>query len=102
MKRWRTRILLLAGGAALAIALPVLGPAFGQREKGPQSLLPPGFGEPNPAPKEKAPARPPPPAAAPAAPPAPGPATPAPAGAAPGEGAEGVAGVVESDEPAVE
>ncbi len=52
MKRWRTSALLLAGGAALAVAIP----AIGQRDKAPQSLLPPGFGEPPPpVPKEKAP-----------------------------------------------
>ena len=49
MKPWRARLLLLAGGAALAFAIP----AAGQRDKAPESLLPPGFGEPPPpAPKE--------------------------------------------------
>ncbi len=49
MKPLRARLLLLAGGAALAFAIP----AAGQREKAPESLLPPGFGEtPPPAPKE--------------------------------------------------
>lgn len=52
MKPWRAKLLLLAGGAALAFAIP----AAGQRDKGPESLLPPGFGEPPPpAPKEPAP-----------------------------------------------
>lgn len=52
MKPWRARLLLLAGGAAFAFALP----AAGQREKAPESLLPPGFGEPPPpAPKEPSP-----------------------------------------------
>lgn len=52
MKPLRARLLLLAGGAALAFAIP----AAGQREKAPESLLPPGFGEPPPpAPKEPAP-----------------------------------------------
>jgi hypothetical protein len=63
---------LLAGAAALAFAIP----APGQREEAPESLLPPGFGEPPPpAPKEprpdspdgpspQAPATPAPPAAA--------------------------------------
>lgn len=51
MKPLRAKLLLLAGGAALAFALP----AMGQREKGPESLLPPGFGEP-PPPAPKAPA----------------------------------------------
>ncbi|HEX8622225.1 MAG TPA: hypothetical protein VF718_09645 [Allosphingosinicella sp.] len=51
MKPLRARLLLLAGGAALAFAIP----AAGQREKAPESLLPPGFGEtPPPAPKEPA------------------------------------------------
>jgi hypothetical protein len=101
MKRWRTRILLLAGGAALAVTLPVFGPAFGQRDKAPQSLLPPGFGEQSPAPKEKAAERP--SAAAPAAAPAAGgPAETAPAGAAPAQAEPGVSAVVASDEPAVE
>jgi hypothetical protein len=68
MKPWRARLLLLAGGAALAFAIP----AAGQREKGPESLLPPGFGEPPPpAPKE-------PPTDNQAAPSPPAPATPAP------------------------
>src|SRR5579875_3671805 len=97
MKRWRTRILLLAGGAALAVAIP----ALAQRDKGPQSLLPPGFGEQPPPPKEKAPERPAAPAATPAAPTgsSPAPATPS---TTPPEAAPGIAGVVESDEPAVE
>ncbi|HYW15617.1 MAG TPA: hypothetical protein VE891_05635 [Allosphingosinicella sp.] len=55
MKPLRAKLLLFAGGAALAFALP----AMGQREKGPESLLPPGFGEPPPpapkAPSPKAP-----------------------------------------------
>ncbi|HEX8262970.1 MAG TPA: hypothetical protein VF547_08860 [Allosphingosinicella sp.] len=56
MKPWRARLLLLAGGAALAFAIP----AAGQRDTGPESLLPPGFGEPPPpAPKEPAPDAPP-------------------------------------------
>ena len=51
MKPLRAKLLLLAGGAALAFAIP----AMGQRESGPESLLPPGFGEP-PPPAPKAPA----------------------------------------------
>ncbi|HYD37502.1 MAG TPA: hypothetical protein VEA60_07805, partial [Allosphingosinicella sp.] len=52
MKPWRARLLILAGASALAFAIP----AAGQREKAPESLLPPGFGEPPaPAPKEPAP-----------------------------------------------
>jgi hypothetical protein len=50
MKRWRAELLLLSGAAALAFGLA---PAFGQQERAPESLLPPGFGEPDaPAPKE--------------------------------------------------
>jgi len=66
MKPLRARLLLLAGGAALAFAIP----AAGQREKGPESLLPPGFGEPPPpAPKEPGPDTPaPPPPSAPSTP----------------------------------
>ncbi|HEU0133798.1 MAG TPA: hypothetical protein VFR28_03165 [Allosphingosinicella sp.] len=67
MKPLRAKLLFLAGGAALAFAIP----AMGQREKGPESLLPPGFGEP-PPPAPKAP-----PAETPSAP-APAPATPSP------------------------
>ena len=69
MKRWRTKApLLLAGAAALAVAIP----AVGQRDKAPQSLLPPGFGEAAPPPpKEQAPAP------RPAAPASPAPAPPA-------------------------
>ncbi|MDB5736545.1 MAG: hypothetical protein JWO65_213, partial [Sphingomonas bacterium] len=51
--RNRAALALLAGAAAIAVAVPV----FGQQS--PQSILPPGFG---------APAAPPPPIAAPAAP----------------------------------
>jgi hypothetical protein len=65
MKPLRAKLLLVAGGAALAFALP----AMGQREKGPESLLPPGFGEPPPP--------------APKTPPSDNPATPAPASPAP-------------------
>ncbi|HYJ84127.1 MAG TPA: hypothetical protein VEW26_14940 [Allosphingosinicella sp.] len=73
MKPWRARLLLLAGGAALAFAIP----AMGQREKGPESLLPPGFGDPPPpAPKEPAPGT-------PATPATPSPSAPAPVPAAP-------------------
>jgi hypothetical protein len=51
MKRWRAKILLLGGAGALALGLA---PAFGQREPAPESLLPPGFGEPDaPASKEE-------------------------------------------------
>jgi hypothetical protein len=50
MKPSRARLLFLAGVAALGFAIP----AAGQRETGPESLLPPGFGEPPPpAPKDQ-------------------------------------------------
>jgi hypothetical protein len=107
MKRWRTRILLLAGGAALAIALPVFGPALGQRDKSPQSLLPPGFGDTSNAPKEKASERPSTATPSPAPPSAPTPVAPSePEAGGPAAGAAAAAPtvptVVESDEPAVE
>lgn len=44
MRPWRNRLLLAAGVAALAAAIPALGQ---------ESLLPPGFGDPEPAPKPK-------------------------------------------------
>ncbi len=74
MKPLRAKLLLFAGGAALAFAIP----AMGQREKGPESLLPPGFGEPPPpAPKVPAPKAPAAPSPSPSqsspAPPAPSP-----------------------------
>jgi len=72
MKSWRNKALLLAGGAALLIALPALS------QNAPESLLPPGFGDPQtlPPPEEKAaptpqpssPSSPASPSAAPAAP----------------------------------
>ena len=66
MKRWRTSLLLLGGAAAIGLAIPAAGQRDAQRDrgKGPESLLPPGFDQPPPAPKET----PPPPPAAPAAP----------------------------------
>ncbi len=68
MKPLRAKLLFLAGAAALAFAIP----AAGQRDQGPESLLPPGFGDPPPpAPKEPAPGT-------PATPSPPSPATPAP------------------------
>jgi hypothetical protein len=70
MKPLRAKLLLLAGGAALAFAIP----AMGQREKGPESLLPPGFGEPPPpAPKAPAPDAPGTPSTSSPPPPAPSP-----------------------------
>jgi hypothetical protein len=52
MKPSSPRLLLLAGAAALAFAIPAAGQR-GDRDKGPESLLPPGFGEPE-APPPKA------------------------------------------------
>jgi hypothetical protein len=76
MKPLRAKLLLLAGGAALAFAIP----AMGQRDKGPESLLPPGFGEPPPpAPKAPAPRDPSPDTPAPPSPSSPAPSAPAPA-----------------------
>jgi len=62
MKSWPLKALLLAGATGLLVAIP----AFGQ---GPESLLPPGFGDPKalPPPEEKA--APPPPRAQPRTPP---------------------------------
>lgn len=67
MKSWASSSLLLAGVAALVIAIP----ASSQESAAPESLLPPGFGDPEdlPPPVETAP--PPPPSA-------PGPSTPGP------------------------
>jgi hypothetical protein len=72
MRRWRTSLLLLAGTAALGLALP----AAGQREKS-KGPLPPGFDQPPPAPapRDNAPAAPA-PTPAPANPAAPAPASP--------------------------
>jgi hypothetical protein len=82
MKPLRAKLLLLAGGAALAFAIPAMGQRDSQRGGGPESLLPPGFGEPPPpAPKAPAPKAPAPdgPAATPApASPPPSPAPPRP------------------------
>jgi hypothetical protein len=104
MKRWRTSLLLLAGGTALALAIP----AFGQRDKAPQSILPPGFGDTSNVPRKAPAERPAPPAPAaapaaptPAAPAAAGPGAPA-AGTAPAQAAPGASTTVTSDEPAVE
>ncbi|HEX8191304.1 MAG TPA: hypothetical protein VF552_00245 [Allosphingosinicella sp.] len=48
MRRWRNRLLLVAGVSALAAAIPALG------QDTPESLLPPGFGDPDaPAPKQE-------------------------------------------------
>ena len=44
MKRWRSKLILLGGAAALAAAIPALG------QEAPESLLPPGFGDPPPPP----------------------------------------------------
>jgi hypothetical protein len=70
MKPLRAKLVFLAGGAALAFGIP----AAGQRDSGPESLLPPGFGEPPPpAPKGPAPDAP-----VTTAPPSPAPAAPSP------------------------
>jgi hypothetical protein len=77
MKPLRAKLLLLAGGAALAFAIPAMGQRDSQRGGGPESLLPPGFGEPPPpAPKAPAPKEPQPAAPAPPSPAAPAPAAP--------------------------
>ncbi|HEX8216279.1 MAG TPA: hypothetical protein VF577_02325, partial [Allosphingosinicella sp.] len=47
MRRWPNKALLIAGVAALVAAIPALG------QDSPESLLPPGFGDPEPAPKEE-------------------------------------------------
>jgi hypothetical protein len=44
MKRWRNNLLLAAGAAAAALAIPALS------QETPESLLPPGFGDPAPPP----------------------------------------------------
>ena len=41
MKRWRNKLLLLGGVAALGLSIPALG------QESPESLLPPGFGDPD-------------------------------------------------------
>jgi hypothetical protein len=53
MKFWPNKALLLVGAASLGVALP----AFSQDRDAPESLLPPGFGDPQalPPPEEKAP-----------------------------------------------
>ena len=53
MKSWRSNGLLLAGAALLLVAIP----ALSQNREAPESLLPPGFGDPKalPPPEEKAP-----------------------------------------------
>jgi hypothetical protein len=45
MQRWRTRLLLLGTISALGLAIPALG-----QEAPPESVLPPGFGDPEPQP----------------------------------------------------
>ncbi|HEX8256912.1 MAG TPA: hypothetical protein VF589_04715, partial [Allosphingosinicella sp.] len=52
MKPWRSKLFLLGGAAALALAIPALG------QEAPESLLPPGFGDPAgppPPPQQQAP-----------------------------------------------
>ena len=65
MKSWPAKALLLGSAASLLLAIP----ALSQENEAPQSLLPPGFGDPQnlPPPEQKAaPDRPPPPRASPA------------------------------------
>jgi len=86
MSSWPARALLLAGAAALLGAIP----ASSQEREAPESLLPPGFGDPEalPPPENKA---------QPAPRPAPG--TPAPAPrSAPGAPGAPLPGLVESDQ----
>ena len=67
MKSWRRKALFLAGAASLLLAIP----AFSQDQDDPESLLPPGFGDPKalPPPENKAaPSQGPQPAAPPVAP----------------------------------
>jgi hypothetical protein len=87
MKRWRASLFLLSGAAALAFALP----ATGQQEKDPESLLPPGFGDPPAVPPgdQPDPDRP----ASPSPPPAPAPGTPP----SPGDPLAGIADAAEAD-----
>jgi hypothetical protein len=55
MKSWPAKALLLAGFGALVVGIP----ALGQDRDAPESLLPPGFGDPQtlPPPEEKGPAQ---------------------------------------------
>jgi hypothetical protein len=71
MKPWRSKLLLLGGAAALALAIPALG------QEAPESLLPPGFGEPDAPPPPPQQQTPPPGTPAPSATPG-GPAGPVP------------------------
>ena len=64
MKRWRNKLFLACGTAALIAAIP----AIGQEAEAPESLLPPGFGDPEaplPPPAESNTAQPPRPSPAP-------------------------------------
>lgn len=81
--RWKRGLLAAAGISALALSIPVLG------QKAPESLLPPGFGDPAPTPK---------PAAKPAAKPATTtpPQNPSPPAAPPTSGATPAPGPVEA------
>jgi hypothetical protein len=89
MKSWPAKAFLLAGVSALLVALP----ALGQERESPESLLPPGFGDPQtlppPAERPKAEPRPQGNNAAPATAPSPG--TVAPPPAAPIEGGAEIA-----------
>ncbi len=67
MKSWPSKLLLIGSVAALAMAIP----ASSQDRESPESLLPPGFGDPDdlPPPQERVPDQPGPQAPAPPAPP---------------------------------
>jgi hypothetical protein len=86
MKHWRSKVLALGGVAALAAAIP----AIGQNAQSPESLLPPGFGDPKALPPPVQPTTPT-PAAPSAAPPSARPAAPA----AP-RSLEGLEGIIEN------
>lgn len=49
MRPWRSKLLFLAGAASLGFTLPALG------QDSPESLLPPGFEDPDPEPEQQAP-----------------------------------------------
>ncbi len=55
MPRWRVKLALAAGAAALSLAIPAFGQQAGEQDR-PESLLPEGFGDPAPpAPSRPAP-----------------------------------------------
>jgi hypothetical protein len=100
MKPLRAKFLFLAGAAALAFAIPAAGQRDSQRQGPPESLLPPGFGEPPPpAPKEPAPGTPAPPAPPSPATPAPPPPSRPPAGTIEDSAAEDLEALTEQHMP---